>query len=231
MDSRLVKILLIAAALVLAGVIAVLVAGDGSDRPEFASSLDDSESSEVMPEESSEIDLGTARERAATDAATTGASTLPDGSSVDDADEGAGTSGSSDGADTGEGVAPDESGSVSDGQSGSSSDDSGDSDDSDDSGDSGDSGSEAGTLLTLEERQACYWDLVLAEDRAVAEAEEAYPLSANPPNVPAHVELRFRLMDEYQAVVGEEYGLSREELDSIIDEGIEDRWPMPPLER
>lgn len=84
--------------------------------------------------------------------------------------------------------------------------------------------------LTLEQRKACYWDLIAAQDRAVAEAEAQYPLDAEPPDVAAHLALRMSLTETYEAAVRAEYGITAAELEAIGWEGIENNWPMPPLE-
>lgn len=84
--------------------------------------------------------------------------------------------------------------------------------------------------LTLEQRKACYYDLIAAQDRAVAEAEAAFPLDSEDADVEAHMELRFELLARYEAEVREEYGVTSEQLDAIVSEGIQNNWPMPPLE-
>ncbi len=86
------------------------------------------------------------------------------------------------------------------------------------------------TELTLAQRRACYWDLVAAQDRAVAEAEAAYPLDADPPDIEAHLALRASLTEEYEAAVRDEYDITAAQLAAIAEEGIQAGWPMPPLE-
>lgn len=83
--------------------------------------------------------------------------------------------------------------------------------------------------LTLEQRKACYWDLIAAEDRAVAEAEKKYPLDAEEPKVNEHLTLRFSLTEKYQAEVAEEFGISVEQAAQVMAEGTDNQWPMPPL--
>lgn len=83
--------------------------------------------------------------------------------------------------------------------------------------------------LTLEQRKACFYDLIGAEDRAVAQAEATYPMDDDPENVQKNVELRLQLQEQFEAEVAQEYGVTAEQLDAIAEEGIRNSWPMPPL--
>jgi hypothetical protein len=85
------------------------------------------------------------------------------------------------------------------------------------------------TGLSLAERQAFYWELIEAQDRAVAEAEKAHPMDSDPPQVDAYVALWLELTKEYEAAVMEKYGVTQAQADAIVDEGITSGWPMPPL--
>ena len=85
------------------------------------------------------------------------------------------------------------------------------------------------TGLSLAKRQACYWELIEAQDRAVAEAENAYPMDSDPPQVDAYVALWLELTKEYEAAVMERHGVTQAQADAIVDEGITSGWPMPPL--
>ena len=83
--------------------------------------------------------------------------------------------------------------------------------------------------LSVAERQACYYDLIAAEDKAVAEADAKYPDNGESFDVSANLTLRFGLLDKYWAAVGTKYSLSAAQLDTILTEGISNSWPMPPL--
>jgi hypothetical protein len=94
---------------------------------------------------------------------------------------------------------------------------------------SGDSAGTPSAVLTLEQRKACYWELIAAEDRAVAEAEAAYPMESDDADVDANVKMRLELTEKYQALVRAKYRISREAAEAIIAEGMANGWPMPPI--
>lgn len=83
--------------------------------------------------------------------------------------------------------------------------------------------------LTLAQRQDCYLQLVAAEDRAVSEAEAKYPLDGSVDNTEKNLELRFSLTEKYQAEVAAEFGISTDDIPTILAEGIDNQWPLPPL--
>jgi cytoskeletal protein RodZ len=85
------------------------------------------------------------------------------------------------------------------------------------------------TGLSLAERKAFYWELIEAQDRAVAEAEKAHPMDSDPPQVDDYVALWLELTKEYEGAVMEKYGVTQAQADAIVDEGITSGWPMPPL--
>lgn len=85
------------------------------------------------------------------------------------------------------------------------------------------------TGLSLTERMALYWELIEAQDRAIAEAEKAHPMDSDPPQVDAYVALWLKLTQEYEAAIMEKYGVTQAQADAIIEEGITSGWPMPPL--
>lgn len=87
----------------------------------------------------------------------------------------------------------------------------------------------AKVTLTLEQKKSCYWDIILANDRAVSEAEDKYPMEDEKTDINQHVEYRFELVDKYEAEVAAKYGISVEQLNSISEEGLKNAWPMPPL--
>jgi hypothetical protein len=83
--------------------------------------------------------------------------------------------------------------------------------------------------LTVAERQAAYWKLVEAEDKAVFEANSEFPMDADPPEVDSYVALMIELTEKYYKAVYDEYQVTTAEVEAIIAEGIANRWPMPPL--
>ncbi len=85
------------------------------------------------------------------------------------------------------------------------------------------------TNLSLEERKAFYWELIEAQDRAVAEAEAAHPMDSDPPQVDEYVRLWLELTAKYESAVREKYDVSEAQADAIVEEGIVSSWPMPPL--
>lgn len=101
-----------------------------------------------------------------------------------------------------------------------------------DDADSGDAKRDAkadvATSLTLEQRKAAYFALIGAEDRAVKEAEEEIPNQGDREQIDAHLALRFRLLEEYEASIREQYDLSDEDIAAILEEGVNNAWPMPP---
>lgn len=84
--------------------------------------------------------------------------------------------------------------------------------------------------LTTEKRKACYWEGVQAEDRAVAEAEAAYPLDSEHKDADKHLALRASLMEKYKTVVAQKYGITLSQLEKVMEEGVQKHWPMPPFE-
>lgn len=83
--------------------------------------------------------------------------------------------------------------------------------------------------LTLEERKAFYWEIIEAQDRAVLEANAEYPMDADPPDVDSYIALWLELSEEYEGAVRAKYGLIPAQADIVIEEGIVNNWPMPPL--
>jgi hypothetical protein len=82
--------------------------------------------------------------------------------------------------------------------------------------------------LTLAERQAFYWELIEAQDRAVIEADAKYPMDADPPDVDSYVALWIELNTKYEAEVRTKYGLSPAQANVVVEEGLANNWPMPP---
>jgi len=99
----------------------------------------------------------------------------------------------------------------------------------------GDDGWEGGSVsdpkatLSIEQRKECYYRLIEAEYRAIAEAEAAYPQEVEEADLDAHYEMRFRLTDQYQAEIGKEYDLTFDGVVAVLVEGAEGNWPLPPM--
>ncbi|MDY0087795.1 MAG: hypothetical protein RBS78_04525 [Coriobacteriia bacterium] len=83
--------------------------------------------------------------------------------------------------------------------------------------------------LSIQQRQDFYWRIVEAQDRAVADAEAKYPMGSEPPKVTEYVALWLQLTEKYEGLVRKQFGVTPEQADVIIGEGIADNWPMPPL--
>lgn len=88
------------------------------------------------------------------------------------------------------------------------------------------------------ERKAIYKEYILAEDRAVAEAEKLYPLPS--PNrsdfsqskVMDQISMQNNktriLKEKYTAELIKKHRLTKKELMDIVTEGFKKDWPMPP---
>ncbi|HSK48060.1 MAG TPA: hypothetical protein VLA05_08685 [Coriobacteriia bacterium] len=85
--------------------------------------------------------------------------------------------------------------------------------------------------LTLEQRKACYWEWVAAEDRAISEASAKYPLVEDDiTDQDKHFVFRMSLEARYQAEIREKYSLTAHQMRLLMSEGQQALWPMPPLE-
>lgn len=77
--------------------------------------------------------------------------------------------------------------------------------------------------LTESERVAIFQEIVRAQDRARTEAERRYPFQ-----FVKQAEEQDRLTELYLKNLAEKYGLTRNELREIANEGIKKGWPLPP---
>lgn len=89
-------------------------------------------------------------------------------------------------------------------------------------------------------RREIFAELVLSQDRATQEAEEAHPLNAS--NIPAdelrsydfrtamgrNSELEKELLRKYESDICARFEITPEELQLIRQEGREEQWPLPP---
>lgn len=85
--------------------------------------------------------------------------------------------------------------------------------------------------LTTKQRKQVFKEIVAAEDRAVKEAEHAYPIDYGDRDSlrktrEKQIELRNELMDKYKKRVADKYFLSTKELKEISYEGVLSNWPM-----
>ena len=76
--------------------------------------------------------------------------------------------------------------------------------------------------FTKIQRQAIYNEVIAAERRAWDEARQQFPS-----DVMAQVDLDNELNEKYQNEIAEKYGISRDNLWSIVLEGVENNWPRP----
>ena len=97
------------------------------------------------------------------------------------------------------------------------------------------------TLVRIPEkkRKQIFKEYVIAQDRAMKEAEAKYPILAS--NIPMsqlrdydwksafakNDELHKRLTKEYETAVLKKYNLTKEDMDKISEEAFEENWPLP----
>lgn len=95
--------------------------------------------------------------------------------------------------------------------------------------------------LSEKQRRAIFTDLVQAEDRAMREAETMHPideslLTRSPSRYRQHVidqaDARVkesdRLNEKYERELLERHGLTKQELNDIKKEAMNEQWPLPP---
>ena len=81
--------------------------------------------------------------------------------------------------------------------------------------------------ISEERKRQIFYDLVVAEDKADREALQRHPV-LNPLNPSMdYARLYNKLEKEYKEDVARKYGLSQEQVDEIIVEGVMNEWPMP----
>ena len=77
-------------------------------------------------------------------------------------------------------------------------------------------------------REQVFRELVATEDRAIAEADEAYPTDSTQPGWQANVsdnnQMRENLKDKYRAQLDKEYHISEKQVWDIISEGFKENW-------
>ena len=78
--------------------------------------------------------------------------------------------------------------------------------------------------LTRQERMAVFGQLVGAGDRGQIEAESEFPT-----NLIRQFERADQLTEQYKQDLADELGITREQLDEISVEGLQQNWPMPTL--
>ena len=86
--------------------------------------------------------------------------------------------------------------------------------------------------FTEKQRRQIFIELVVAEDRAEAEAEKIYPLYPLDPNykesnVSKHFDKSDEVGEKYKAQVRSKYGITKEIQLKISVEGLQESWPMP----
>ncbi len=78
--------------------------------------------------------------------------------------------------------------------------------------------------LSEEKRKGIWKEIILIEDRAMEEAIKRYPKELE-----EQIEMERRLIDEHKSRLGEENGLTHEEIRKISLEGIEKDWTFPKM--
>lgn len=81
--------------------------------------------------------------------------------------------------------------------------------------------------LSVAQRQDVFRQLVLSQDRAMAEAEKQYPISPTGENVMKQIELESQLTNTYREALLKESGLTDDELSEIQAEAFQQNWPLP----
>ena len=76
--------------------------------------------------------------------------------------------------------------------------------------------------LTRAERAAAYRRIVSAEDRGQAKAESEFPTDLS-----RQFERSDQLGEQYKQDLASELGITRDQLDEIAVEGLQQNWPMP----
>lgn len=85
--------------------------------------------------------------------------------------------------------------------------------------------------MTEDQRKEIYKVIVVAQDRAQAEADKKYPINASDPNfkkenVIKNVDLYRELVEKYEAEVRKKYGITQDIQTKIIVEGAILNWPL-----
>ncbi len=87
--------------------------------------------------------------------------------------------------------------------------------------------------LTEKQRRGIFTQIVKAEDRAQAEADQRYPSNPSDPsyqdgNIEKNIDLERKLATKYRAQVFKKYGITKAIGHKISIEGIKENWPFPP---
>ena len=89
----------------------------------------------------------------------------------------------------------------------------------------------ASSRLSEEQRRIIYNAIVLVEDRALQEAETAFPTYSGPnpstDNIRPNVKFSKQLTAKYLAEVRTKYRISEDEQTEIGNEGLTKEWPLP----
>jgi len=87
-------------------------------------------------------------------------------------------------------------------------------------------------------RQAIYYAICLAEDRATHEADAAYPTDLNTTpqdqssrDVEPSGKMSNDLTEKYHDLVKKQYHLSDDQFSDIMTEGLEKHWPTPETQK
>ena len=81
--------------------------------------------------------------------------------------------------------------------------------------------------MTEEERRALFKEIVAAEDRGQAEADEVYsPLAFDIDTITKNVEMASELQEQYRAEVRAKYGITGEIQSKISVEAFNEGWPL-----
>lgn len=83
--------------------------------------------------------------------------------------------------------------------------------------------------LSESKRKEVWRGIVLAEDRATKKAEQRYPIKPGDgmPQIERQIDLQRSLQKQYKEVLAKRHGLTRQQLDEIMIEGVKKDWPIP----
>jgi hypothetical protein len=80
--------------------------------------------------------------------------------------------------------------------------------------------------FSLEKRKSIYKELMLAEDRALAEAELRVPSPQSRRDLVRQANLWEQLTEKYNLDLCRKVGITKKQLSDIMQEGIMKSWPM-----
>ena len=83
--------------------------------------------------------------------------------------------------------------------------------------------------MSESKRKEIWRGIVLAEDRATKKAEQRYPIKPGDgmSQIERQIDLQRSLQKKYKDALARKHGLTRQQLDEIMTEGVKKDWPYP----